>query len=382
MNLPQPTVEAIAHSAKVTDMVRQYIKQADGMLPFETYMNLVLYEPELGYYVTGTQKFNEFGDFTTAPELGSIFGRCLARQAAEVLRKLGGGSILEVGPGTGALASAMLEELETLDVMPEQYAFLEISPELKDRQQQYLSNRSGHHFSRYKWLETLPTDWTGLVLANEVVDAFPVSLFRAKPQHATVAYVYDKGGVLGLCWSDKARSARGDSIVEIHDLPEGYISEYSDRAQAWAATISSMLSSGLMLIIDYGYSAREYYHPDRINGTLMCHYQHRAHTNPLWYPGIQDITTHVDFSAFAAAGLEAGCELAGFSTQEAFLLSLGITDFAEHLKEPYQLATTSHEIRQLILPSAMGQTFKVLGLAKRLEGPLRGFSLRDRSDTL
>ena len=154
MNLIEPTIEATAHSAMVTEMVRQYIKKAGGMLPFDVYMDLVLYEPRLGYYVTGTQKFNEFGDFTTAPELGSLFGRCLARQVAEVLRQLGGGSILEVGPGTGTLASALLEELEVLDVMPEEYALLELSPELKERQQRYLSNCPSHYFSKCKWIET------------------------------------------------------------------------------------------------------------------------------------------------------------------------------------------------------------------------------------
>jgi len=382
MNLPQPTIEATAHSAIVTDMVRQYIKKAGGMLPFDVYMNLVLYEPGLGYYVTGTQKFNELGDFTTAPELGSLFGRCLARQVAEVLRRLGRGSILEVGPGTGALASVLLEELEVLDVMPEEYVLLELSPELKDRQQRYLSNHSRNYFDKCKWIETLPSDWTGIVLANEVIDAFPVSLFRSKSERAMVGHVYEREDALALCWDDKEHSELGDSIAKAHNLPEGYISEYSARARAWAMTISSILSSGLILIIDYGYPAREYYHPDRTNGTLMCHYKHRFHTDPFWYPGIQDITTHVDFSAISAVCLESGCELAGFSTQEAFLLSLGITDFVENLRDPYQLAVASHEIQQLTLPAAMGHTFKVLGLTKQLEGPLSGFSLRDRSDIL
>jgi len=311
-----------------------------------------------------------------------LFGRCLARQVAEVLRQLGGGSILEVGPGTGTLASALLEELEVLDVMPEEYALLELSPELKERQQRYLSNCPSHHFSKCKWIETLPSDWTGIVLANEVVDAFPISLFRSKSQRAMVGHVYEKEGALALCWDDKERSELGDSIIKVHNLSEGYISEYSARARAWAMTISSMLSSGLVLIIDYGYSAREYYHPGRTNGTLMCHYKHRSHTDPFWYPGIQDITTHVDFSAIAAVCLESGCELAGFSTQEAFLLSLGITDFVENLSDPYQLATVSREIQQLTLPSAMGHRFKVLGLTKQLEDPLSGFSLSDRSDIL
>ena len=382
LELPIPTANARAHSARVTARVRDHIEKAGGALPFDHYMDLVLYAPGLGYYAAGAHKFGFPGDFVTAPELGPLFGRCLARQLAEVLQRLGTGGILEVGPGTGTLAAVLLEELATLDALPDQYALLEPSPDLKARQQALLAGRLGGAVTRCNWLDDLPRDWTGVVLANEVVDALPVTRFRVhsgRPLHARVRH-----GEAGFEWSWETPEEDGPefSIIERHKLPEGYISERSPRASAWAAAVATRLRRGLFLIIDYGYAAPEYYHRDRAAGTLRCHYRHRVHSDPFWYPGLQDITADVDFSALAAAGCAAGFELAGFASQEAFLLSLGLTDLAAVADDLRSRTEVSREIQQLAMASGMGERFKVLALVKDMEGPLLGFQLRDRSGQL
>ena len=382
LELPIPAADARAHSARVTASVREHIEKAGGALPFDRYMDHVLYAPGLGYYAAGARKFGPSGDFVTAPELGPLFGRCLARQLAEVLQRLGTGGVLEAGPGTGALAAVLLEELAALDALPDQYALLEPSPDLKDRQQALLAGRLGDRMTRCNWLDDLPRDWTGVVLANEVVDALPVTRFQVRsgrPLHARVRH-----GETRFEWSWEAPEDGGPetSIIERHQLPEGYISERSPRAGAWVAAVAARLRRGLLLIIDYGYAAPEYYHRDRAAGTLRCHYRHRAHSDPFWYPGLQDITAHVDFSALAAAGCAAGFELAGFSSQEAFLLSLGLTDLAAVADDLRSRTEVSREIQQLAMASGMGERFKVLALVKDMEGPLLGFQLRDRSGQL
>lgn len=382
LELPIPAADARAHSARVTASVREHIEKAGGALPFDRYMDHVLYAPGLGYYAAGARKFGPAGDFVTAPELGPLFGRCLARQLAEVLQRLGTGGVLEAGPGTGALAAVLLEELAALDALPDQYALLEPSPDLKARQQALLAGRLGDRMTRCNWLDDLPRDWTGVVLANEVVDALPVTRFQVcsgRPLHAQVRH-----GKAGFEWSWEAPEDGGPetSIIERHQLPEGYISERSPRAGAWVAAVAARLRRGLLLIIDYGYAAPEYYHRDRAVGTLRCHYRHRAHSDPFWYPGLQDITAHVDFSALAAAGCAAGFELAGFSSQEAFLLSLGLTDLATVADDLRSRTEVSREIQQLAMTSGMGERFKVLALVKDMEGPLLGFQLRDRSGQL
>jgi len=382
LELPIPAANARAHSARVTANVREHIEIAGGALPFDRYMDLVLYAPGLGYYAAGSRKFGPAGDFVTAPELGPLFGRCLARQLAEVLQRLGTGGVLEVGPGTGALASVLLEELAALDALPDQYVLLEPSPDLKARQQDLLRNRLGDKMIRCTWLDDLPRDWTGVVLANEVVDALPVTRFRVhsgRPLHARVRH-----GEAGFewIWEDPEEGGAETSIIERHELPEGYTSERSPRAGAWVTSVAARLQRGLLLIIDYGYSELEYYHRDRAAGTLRCHYRHRVHSDPFWYPGLQDITAHVDFSALAAAGCAAGFELAGFASQEAFLLSLGLTDVAAVTDDLRSRIDVSREIQQLAMASGMGERFKVLALVKDMEGPLLGFQLRDRSGQL
>jgi SAM-dependent MidA family methyltransferase len=301
---------------------------------------------------------------------------------AEVLHQFGGGSVLEVGPGTGALAVALLQELTALDELPDRYFLLETSPELTARQQKTLAPRLGDYQSRVHWLNQLPTNFSGVVLVNEMLDALPVTRFRVESGKALEAYVQTGEQGFDWCWQGAAPNSPATAIIEQHCLPEGYSSECAPRAAAWVRAVAESLQQGLLLIIDYGYSAAEYYHPDRITGTLMCHYRHRAHSNPFHLPGLQDITAHVDFSALATAGRSAGLELAGFSNQEAFLLALGVTDLAEVGCDTEARARISQEVQQLVFPSGMGERFKVLALAKGIEGPLKGFTLRDRSTQL
>jgi SAM-dependent MidA family methyltransferase len=380
--LPIPDVHAQEHSACVTAYVREHIRKSGGVLPFDLYMDIVLYAQGLGYYVTGAQKFGQSGDFVTAPELGSLFSKCLARQAAEVLQRLGQGGILEVGPGTGALAGALLDELALLNALPDQYALLETSPDLKRRQQERLTSQLGEGIERCCWLDDLPRDWTGLVLVNEVLDALPVTCFQVYSGHPMLAGIQNSDSGFSLSWFESEEIAAEIEIIEKYQLPDGYTSERCSRADAWVSEVGTRLRCGLLLVIDYGYTAQEYYHPERSTGTLMCHYRNRAHSDLFWYPGLQDITAHVNFSSLAAAGREVGLELAGFSSQEAFLLSLGLTELAETTHDVRSQAEVSREIQQLATPSGMGERFKVLALSKGLEGALLGFELRDRSGDL
>ena len=382
-DLPLPDSDAIKHSDCVKNYVREYIKNAGGVIPFDLYMDLVLYAPGLGYYVTGSQKFGRSGDFVTAPEIGSLFSKCLARQVAEVLHRIGHGGILEIGPGTGALAAGLLKELTILGVVPDQYALLEISPYLKECQQKFLETQLGDQIECCLWLDDLPLDWEGVVLVNEVLDAVPVTRFQVGSDLCPLlAEVCDSGKDFTLSWSPSNELTIEAELIEKYKLPEGYTSEVSRRADAWVAEVASRLRRGLLLIIDYGYTEDEYYHGERSTGTLMCHYRHRSHMDPFWLPGLQDITAHVNFSALAKIGQSVGFDLAGFSNQEAFLLSLGLTDFVGINTDPRARYQISREIQQLATPFGMGGLFKVLGLSKNLDGELIGFSLRDRRETL
>ena len=345
-------------------------------------MDLSLYAPGLGYYVAGTAKFGPMGDYVTAPERGALFGRCLARQIAETLKYLGGG-ILEVGPGSGALAVVLLEELARLGTLPDQYVLLEVSPDLRFRQQTRLFERLGNKASCCKWVKAVPNNWTGIVIANEVIDAMPVARFRVQDGKPEFAYIVDDTSGFDWSWRSRKDDCKESALIDRHQLPDGYITERSHYAMTWIANVAERLKRGLLILIDYGYSGSEYYHRDRVDGTLMCHYRHHAHSDPFWYPGLQDITAHVDFSALAEAGRLSGLEIVGFSSQEAFLLSLGILEIAEKIDDSASSRfRVSQEIQQLATTFGMGERFKVLGLAKGIQQPPLGFHLRNRRDQL
>lgn len=374
--LPTPSAEALAHSQALLARIRARIADARGSIPFSTYMHMALYEPGLGYYVAGLRKFGTAGDFVTAPEISPLFGQCLANPCAQMLATLPQGDILEFGAGSGALAADLLAQLEKLGHLPQHYLILELSPELRERQRHTLLARVPHLLARVRWLDSLPTvPLQGVVVANEVLDAMPVELFRVvdgQARRLRVALAAD-----ALAWQIGEQLSLPFAIA---DLPDGYTSEYNPWLAGWLNSLGATLAAGVALLIDYGYPRQEYYHPERSMGTLLCHYQHRVHDDPLWHPGLQDITASVDFTAVAEAGLAAGFGLAGYTTQANFLTDCGLEAcFTAALQaEPGAQYHLAQQVRTLCLPSAMGERFKVLALSKGFTAPLQGFRLGDQ----
>jgi len=381
--LPAPEAEAAAHSTRLAERIRAEIAAA-GSIPFIRFMELALYAPGLGYYSAGAQKFGPGGDFVTAPELSPVFSRCVARQCQEVLGQTGG-DILELGPGSGIMAADILLELSALGSLPERYYILEVSGELRERQRAILTTRVPHLLERVTWLQALPgPGFRGIILGNEVLDALPVQRFCITgqgplPMH--VAWEEDRG--FGWCEgdSDELVTATVDILqAELgFSLPVGYQSEFNPHLNAWLATLAEILETGALLLIDYGYPRREYYHPERTTGTLICHYRHRAHYNPLILPGLQDITANVDFTALADAAVNAGLEVAGYTSQAYFLFGCGLQEQLTGVdpKDPARYAELTRQVKLLTLPGEMGERFKAIALTRGLAMPLRGFALFD-----
>ena len=345
-------------------------------------MELALYAPGLGYYVAGAQKFGAEGDFVTAPEISPLFGRCIARQCREVLDVLGGGDVLELGAGSGALAADLLSALLANSGFSGRYLILEPSPELRARQRALLAERVPVLVDRICWLERLPEAFTGVVLANEVADAMPVHRFRIREDGSAGEVMV---GPRGDRWEEQAadpvspglegavRALQSEGLA----VTPGYGSEINLRLRPWIAALAGALRRGLVLVIDYGYPRREYYHPERSEGTLLCHHRHRAHGDPYRYIGLQDITANVDFTALAEAGAEAGLGVAGYTTQAHFLIGCGLDALLADAMEGDGGVELILGAKQLVLPSAMGERFCVFALTKGIEGSWRGFSVRD-----
>ena len=375
-DFPQPTDEALGFSRALDKRIREEVDNAGGWIGFERYMELALYEPGLGYYSGGSTKFGPAGDFVTAPELSGLFGSALADQVAPLLSQLKKPLILELGAGTGTLAADILESLSKTQArtLP-QYWILELSADLRHRQQSRLSA----HGDNIRWLDRLPDQpFEGVILANEVVDALPVSCFIKRADAAFPLGVQLVDG--DFAWAEGDLDPRLSEAVELLEaflgrtLPEGFRSEIRLGLSAWIQALSAVIARGAMLIIDYGLVRREYYHADRNQGTLLCHYKHLAHTNPFLYPGLQDIGAWVDFSAVADAAVGAGTEVSGFTTQTQFLLES---------KALRQLSMPSsgqlQGLKTLVLPGEMGERFKLILLSKGLrEAGLVGRDFRDR----
>ncbi len=386
--LPMPDEMAQATSERLLKQIRRAIDQTPHGIPFDRFMEMALYAPGLGYYVAGSRKFGEAGDFVTAPEVSPLFAQCMARQAAQVMARLEGGDLLEFGAGSGALAADMLAELERLGRLPDRYAILDISPELQARQRETIQQRVPHLLERVIWLQRLPERFDGLVVANELLDAMPVSRFRLGAEGVEESFV--RWGSEGLEEHFQAAetpgfaSAVAQLLESAGEMPAGYVSEINLRQNAWLQALASSLGRGAVILVDYGYCAREYYHPQRSRGTLMCHYRHRAHSDPFRWVGLQDITSHVDFTAAARVAIAAGFHLGGYTTQAHFLLANGLDTLladSDPSDVPRHLALMQG-VKRLTLPSEMGERFKVLGLLKDLEMNLQGFSLRDFCERL
>lgn len=388
--LPAPDPVAIAYSAQLLDCIRTEMMAAGGAIAFARFMELALYAPGLGYYCAGARKFGAGGDFVTAPEISPLFSRCLAHQCREILDHLGGGALLELGAGAGIMAVDLLQELRVLDALPEYYAILELSGELRERQRQTLADRAPDLLDRVVWLDALPEPGTlrGVILGNEVLDALPVERFRMTaigPRRLNVVWTE-----AGLDWAEGAEdSVVTTAVTQIEaelgwHLPEGYTSEYLPHLEAWLRAIAEPLAAGALLFVDYGYPRREYYHPERDTGTLLCHYRHRVHDDPLILPGLQDITANVDFTAVADAALVAGLEVAGYTSQNYFLFGCGLMELLATV-DSADTARYLEQVRQvklLTLPGEMGDRFHAIALTRHLDRSLCGFSVRDARSRL
>jgi SAM-dependent MidA family methyltransferase len=377
-----------AHAERVRSFIAQQIAAADGWMSFERYMDLALYAPGLGYYSAGAQKLGGGGDFTTAPEISALFGACVAQQCAQVMAQLPGASLLEIGAGSGRLAVDILSRLETLDCLPENYFILEVSGDLRDRQRRFIRDRLPRMDGCVVWLDSLPSQpFDGVILANEVLDALPVARFRWGVDHGEelgVAVIDDEFVWAARPAGPHMRRTMNSLAATAGGWSEGYESEYCPRLVPWARAVAQALHRGAVLWFDYGLPRPQYYLAERHDGTLMCHFRQRAHGNPFLYPGLQDITAWVDFTAVAEACIAADCTLGGFTTQAFFLAGLGIDRqmLAMAGGDANLFARLANQARRLMMPGEMGERFKAMAWTRDITGTLSGFALQDLRHSL
>jgi SAM-dependent MidA family methyltransferase len=379
---PEPDQEACRHSLQLIEQINAQIAVTGGCLTFHDYMQAVLYTPGLGYYTAGASKFGAGGDFVTAPELSPLFAECIAGALSPVLAAHSDYAVLEAGAGSGQLAAQLLGTWQQQDRVPLHYYILELSADLRERQRRTIAQHCPEILPRVKWLDTWPGNFTGIVIANELLDAMPVHLVhkqRGQWQEQCVRtkddrFVWDASPI-----DNPALRQRLIEIEQQQPLPDDYVTEVNLNAEHWIGTLGQHLQQGLVLLLDYGYPRHEYYHPQRERGTLMCHYRHRAHDDPFIYPGLQDITAHVDFTAMADAALAAGFAVAGYTTQAHFLLEAGIMQHLEARQQTDEMTYLQHvnEVKRLTLPQEMGEVFKVMLLDKQAGDLPAGFTSRD-----
>lgn len=387
-SFPQPDSEAVAHSNALLSSIQALIAKEGGWVNFAQLMDAALYTPGLGYYSGGAKKFGFDGDFVTASEISPLFSQTIARQVNQVLSALKGqnkqADILELGAGTGLFAKDLLLEMAKLDQLPTRYMILEVSAYLREVQHSSLKAALPNELmNRVVWLDELPKHFDGLIFANEVLDALPVHIVKKTADGLAEMGVVSEDA--GLAWQEKpvSSSALKGFVAEI-DLMDGYTTEVCLAASGLVASLAGILQSGMLLMIDYGFSRDEYYHPQRNQGTLMCHYRHRAHGDPLVYLGLQDITAHVDFTRVAEAGVANGLELIGFVTQAQFLINAGITELLASIpaEDSANYLPLVASAQKLLSPAEMGDLFKVIAFERNLDIPFIGFSSGDKSHTL
>ena len=383
--LPVPDQNALLQSEKLVAHIKNLMSEQGGVIGFDQYMNSALYEPGLGYYSAGSRKFGPEGDFVTAPEISALFSQCLARQCAQVLNVSESGIIMELGAGTGVMARDLLSELDKLNSLPEKYFILEVSADLKQRQQELLNESIPHLVERVVWLDSLPEKaFTGLILANEVLDALPVRRFKK----TSGTFKEMKVGLENneFIWVDddaEAELVKGLELLEYvlsDPFPQNYISEINMDLEKWLSALQAVLECGVILLIDYGYSAAEYYHPDRTDGSLLCHYRHRVHADPFFYPGLQDITSSVNFTAVAECADTLGLNVDGYTSQTYFLFGCGLDNLVADMDSLDIKSQTkiAQQVRTLTMPEEMGERFKVMALTKSYDQALIGFSMKDQ----
>jgi len=383
-NLPEPTDAAREASVALSRRIAAEIDASGGWISFARYMELALHCPGLGYYGGGAQKFgasDEGGDFVTAPELTPLFGQTLAAQVGQIM-SLSRPVVLEAGAGSGRLAADLLNALDADGIVPERFLILELSGELRARQRATIAAAAPALIERVEWLDRLPERFAGCVVANELLDSMPVHALAWRSDG-----VAERGvalGADGFVWSEKPASGRLAEAAARLDVTAPYESEVGLAAASWIAEWGRRLEAGALLLIDYGLPRSEYYHPSRNRGTIRCHYRHRAHDNPFWWPGLSDITAHVDFTAIAEAGHGAGLDVQGYTSQAGFLINLGLGErlAARRAASDASALRASGAVQMLLSPNEMGELFKVIALGRGLDVPLRGFSRGDRTHAL
>jgi SAM-dependent MidA family methyltransferase len=389
-SLPTPSPDALDQSARLLERIEAEIAAAGGWLPFSRYMEIALYAPGLGYYSGGARKFGPGGDFITAPELTPLFGQALAAQVEQIMRA-SADEIIEVGAGTGLLATDLLLELERRGALPQRYGILELSGELRERQFDTLAQQAPHLASRVTWLDALPDAFSGAVVANEVLDVMPVHLIVSRAEglfERGVAFAPDAAGTLALRWADTPAHGAVAEAASALALPVPqcgeYVTELNLAGRAWVAAWAERLRRGAMLLIDYGYPRAEYYLPSRSGGTLLCYYRHHAHGDPFLWPGLNDITAFVDFTAVAEAAFDAGLHVHGYTSQAQFLFNCGVLQCLERRgpREGADYIRAARAVQRLTAPQEMGELFKVLGVSRGIAEPLLGFMRGDRLHAL
>ncbi|HPO24321.1 MAG TPA: SAM-dependent methyltransferase [Arenimonas sp.] len=378
ISLPEASPEALAHSQAFTRALKQHIRENNGAIPFSRFMELALYAPGMGYYSAGSSKFGAEGDFVTSPELGAIFAKCIATASVKVLQQLEDETVFfELGGGSGAFAEHALKQFFELNIVPTRYCILEPSADLRERQRQRLKeNLPAELFSRCEWLDgPFESAWQGVLFANEVLDALPTPRFVVREGE-----VYEEMVVLDANENfirvdqpaDAMLRAAVRHIERDTEVPfaEDYCSEVLPQLPYWIQAVGGLIEKGVMLFVDYGYPRREYYLPERSDGTLVCHYRHHAHNDPFYLPGLQDITAFVDFTAVAEAGVNAGFDLSGYCSQASFLIGNGLPQAmqaVEDIEDEVVRYRLHQEIKKLTLPGEMGERFQVIGFQRDVE---------------
>ncbi|CAB3760804.1 class I SAM-dependent methyltransferase [Paraburkholderia humisilvae] len=386
-SLPAPDAAALAQSAALIELIRADLDAAGGWLPFDRYMDRALYAPHLGYYSGGAVKFGrraeDGSDFITAPELSPLFAATLARPVAQALEASGTRDVIEFGAGTGRLAAGLLKALDAHRAPLDSYSIVDLSGELRERQQAMLAEAVPALVARVRWLHALPAEFAGVVIGNEVLDAMPVRLFAH--MHGT----WRERGVVhrdgAFAFEDRALQSTHDAAF-LDEIEAGgdYVTETHEAACAFTRTICRMLTRGAAFFIDYGFPRHEYYHGQRTQGTLMCHYRHRAHGDPFLYPGLQDITAHVEFTGIAEAGVDTGADLLGYTSQARFLMNAGMTDALAEFDpaDAARFLPAANAVHKLLSEAEMGELFKVIAFSRGIDGTLDAFERGDRSHTL
>ncbi|WP_223668659.1 class I SAM-dependent methyltransferase [Kangiella shandongensis] len=375
LELPEPNSAAVDVSFALAQKVSELINLKQK-IPFSDFMQQALYAPGLGYYSAGSYKLGAQGDFVTAPELSPLFGKTLAQsimQAFEHTQPV----ILELGAGSGRLMCDLLRQLEVEERVPETYYILEVSAELRQRQQQLLKAELPHLVTKVVWLDKLPQSFKGVIIGNEVIDAIPFELLMKTEHGLAQGFVKynERGFSLEFHVTDYSRGWQKRNFNSYSMWPEGYLVETSELRNDWMRTLMESLEQGCVILLDYGYEQEELYSPYRPQGTLQCYYRQRKHSTPLALLGLQDITCSVNFTQLAETAQQQGSDILGFTSQALFLTLSGIEQFVAQAQDSDTIAglSVAQQLQTLLMPAEMGQTIKVLGLSKNFSGTLSGF---------